>query len=135
MHIIRAADLANGLAGASIEGIGKVERIVGTEAKDFYGKLYGRTGIIFIHAYWLRQGETTPSGDHIDVWNGYRSSTKWLMECLLARLLFQVRESQGGVVLGREVAARLAPASEQAPCAISLPCWSPSRWPRSSPCS
>jgi hypothetical protein len=80
MHIIRAADLANGLSGASIEGIGKVERIVCTEAKDFYGKLYGRTGIIFIHAYWLRQGETTPSGDHIDVWNGYRSSTKWLME-------------------------------------------------------
>ena len=65
MHIIRAADLANGLCRRVHRGIGKVERIVGTEAKDFYGKLCGRTGIIFIHAYWLRQGETTPSGDHI----------------------------------------------------------------------
>ena len=47
---------------------------------DFYGKLYGRTGIIYIQDYWKRHGETTPTGDHIDVWNGYRSSTKWLME-------------------------------------------------------
>ena len=30
--------------------------------------------------YWKRHGETTATGDHIDVWNGYRSSTKWLME-------------------------------------------------------
>jgi hypothetical protein len=80
MHIIRAADLARGLAGASIEGVGKVERITGTEAAHFYKKIFGRTGIIFLHAYWRRPGETTPSGDHIDVWNGYRSSTKWLME-------------------------------------------------------
>ena len=80
MHFIRAADLARALAGASIEGVGKVERITGMDAKDFYGKLYGRTGIIYIQDYWKRHGETTPTGDHIDVWNGYRSSTKWLME-------------------------------------------------------
>ena len=43
-------------------------------------KLFGRTGIIYIQDYWKRHGETTPTGDHIDVWNGYRSSTKWLME-------------------------------------------------------
>ena len=46
----------------------------------FYGKLYGRTGIIYIQDYWKRHGETVATGDHIDVWNGYRSSTKWLME-------------------------------------------------------
>ena len=80
MHIIRAADLARGLAGASIEGVGKVERITGTEASQFYKKIFGRTGIIYIQDYWKRHGETTPTGDHIDVWNGYRSSTKWLME-------------------------------------------------------
>ncbi len=80
MHIIRAADLARGLAGASIDGIGKVERITGTEAAHFYKKLFGRTGIIYIQDYWKRHGETTATGDHIDVWNGYRSSTKWLME-------------------------------------------------------
>jgi hypothetical protein len=79
-HIIRAADLARGLAGASIQGVGKVEKIVGTEASQFYKKLFGRTGIIYVQDYWKRSGETTPTGDHIDVWNGYRSSTKWLME-------------------------------------------------------
>jgi Type VI secretion system (T6SS), amidase effector protein 4 len=55
-------------------------RMVGTEASHFYKKLFGRTGIIYIQDYWKRHGETTPTGDHIDVWNGYRSSTKWLME-------------------------------------------------------
>jgi hypothetical protein len=57
-----------------------VERITGTEASHFYGKLYGRTGIIYIQDYWKRHGEATATGDHIDVWNGYRSSTKWLLE-------------------------------------------------------
>jgi hypothetical protein len=80
MHYIRAADLARGLANASIPGVEKVERITGTEASHFYQKLFGRTGIVYIQDYWRRHGETTPTGDHIDVWNGYRSSTKWLME-------------------------------------------------------
>jgi hypothetical protein len=79
-HFIRAADLARSLAGASIEGVSLVERITGTEAAHFYKKLFGRTGIIYIQDYWKRAGETTPTGDHIDVWNGYRPSTKWLME-------------------------------------------------------
>lgn len=33
----------------------------------------GRTGIIFFANYWKRDGEsTTPTGDHIDLWNGSR---------------------------------------------------------------
>jgi len=35
-------------------------------------KIKGRTGIIMFHAYWLRSGETVPSGGHIDLWNGSR---------------------------------------------------------------
>jgi Type VI secretion system (T6SS), amidase effector protein 4 len=80
MHFIRAADLARGLANASLPGVGKLERISGTEASQFYHKIFGRTGIIYLQDYWKRHGETTATGDHIDVWNGYRSSTKWLME-------------------------------------------------------
>ena len=80
MHTVRASELAQALAGASIEGVGRVVRITGADASHYYGKLYGRTGIIYIQDYWKRHGETTPTGDHIDVWNGYRSSTKWLME-------------------------------------------------------
>ena len=79
-HFIRAADLARALAGASIPGVAPVERITGTEAAHFYKKLFGRTGMIYIQDYWKRHGESVPTGDHIDVWNGYRSSTKWLME-------------------------------------------------------
>ena len=80
MRYVRAADLGRGLAGASIPGVGNVERITGTEASHFYHKIFGRTGMIYLQDYWRRHGETTPTGDHIDVWNGYRSSTKWLME-------------------------------------------------------
>ena len=57
-----------------------MQRISGTEASHFYKQIYGRTGIIYVKDYWKRHGETTATGDHIDVWNGYRSSTKWLME-------------------------------------------------------
>jgi hypothetical protein len=82
MHIIRAQSLADALAAARIDGLGKMEKIVGKDARDFYSKIYGRRGIIYIKDYWARANETqaNASGDHIDVWNGYRSSTKWLME-------------------------------------------------------
>lgn len=80
MHYFRAQDLANALASANIEGVGKVEKITGANAKDFYPKILGRTGIIYVKDYWRRAGEANATGDHIDVWNGYRSSTKWLME-------------------------------------------------------
>lgn len=80
MHYIRAQDLADALARANIAGLGKVERITGKDAAEFYGRLFGRTGIIYVKDYWRRSGESSPTGDHIDVWNGYRSSTKWLME-------------------------------------------------------
>lgn len=82
MHIIRAADLGRALAGASIPGIGPVQKITGTEAAQFYPKLFGRTGIIFLQDYWMRSTDRpgNPTGDHIDVWNGFRPSTKWLME-------------------------------------------------------
>ncbi len=82
MHYIRAQELANALANRSILGIGPVQRIRGQQAQDFYPELFGRTGIIFIKDYWQRSVDRagSPTGDHIDVWNGYRSSAKWLME-------------------------------------------------------
>jgi hypothetical protein len=80
LHIIRAADLARALARIELPGLGKLERITGKDAAEFYPRIFGRTGIIYLQDYWRRTGETNPTGDHIDVWNGYRSSTKWLME-------------------------------------------------------
>jgi hypothetical protein len=80
MHYIRAQELADAIASASITGAGPIEKVGGSEVAQFYPKLIGRTGMIYIKDYWRRTGETTPTGDHIDVWNGYRPSTKWLME-------------------------------------------------------
>ncbi len=82
MHFINAVALAHALAGAKIEGLGPVEKISGADATQFYPKIFGRTGIIFIQDYWHRSTDprNEPTGDHIDVWNGYRSSAKWLME-------------------------------------------------------
>jgi hypothetical protein len=81
MHIINAQQLANALLSAKIDGLGPRERYVGSEAAEFYPKIFGRTGIVFIQDYWRRASdEGRPTGDHIDVWNGYRSSAKWLME-------------------------------------------------------
>lgn len=82
MHFINANQLANSIARASIPGLGGVERIKGTDAAAFYPKLFGRTGVIYIQDYWHRSTDSpgNPTGDHIDLWNGYRSSAKWLME-------------------------------------------------------
>ena len=81
MHFINASQLANTINSANLPGFAPREKIVGTEAAHFYPKLFGRTGVIFIQDYWRRSTDKgRATGDHIDVWNGYRSSTKWLME-------------------------------------------------------
>lgn len=82
MHFINASQLASGIAGARFEGLGPIEKITGADARHFYPKLFGRTGVLYIHDYWYRTTDQpgNPTGDHIDVWNGYRSSAKWLME-------------------------------------------------------
>ncbi len=82
MHFIRATQLAERLASTRITGVGPVEKIVGKTTQDFYRKLYGRKGIIHIRDYWYRSTDKPgrPSGDHIDLWNGYRPTSKWLLE-------------------------------------------------------
>ncbi len=82
MHFINATALARAIARANIAGVGPLEKYSGEDAAKFYPKIFGRTGIMFIQDYWHRSGERgrQPTGDHIDIWNGYRSSSKWLME-------------------------------------------------------
>lgn len=82
MHFINASQFANSLVKASIAGLGPREIISGPDAATFYPKLFGRTGVIYINDYWYRSTDRTgqPTGDHIDIWNGYRPTSKWLME-------------------------------------------------------
>jgi len=82
MHFINASQLANAINRANLPGVGPREVFTGTDANQFYPKMFGRTGIMYIQDYWSRSTDRpgNPTGDHIDVWNGYRSSAKWLME-------------------------------------------------------
>ncbi|MEQ8826110.1 MAG: T6SS effector amidase Tae4 family protein [Filomicrobium sp.] len=82
MHYINATALARAIDRANLPGFGPKEVISGEQAEQFYPLLFGRTGVMFIKDYWQRSSDSAnfPTGDHIDVWNGYRSSAKWLME-------------------------------------------------------
>ncbi|MBX9926197.1 MAG: type VI secretion system amidase effector protein Tae4, partial [Hyphomicrobiaceae bacterium] len=66
MHIINASQLANAIRRANLPGVGPVEIMTGNDAKNFYPKIFGRTGIIYISDYWTRSTDAagTPTGDH-----------------------------------------------------------------------
>ena len=70
-HVLRAQELAAGLARKRISGIGTGKTLT---AKDFKSRIAGKTGIIFFKDYWQRStdAEGRPTGDHIDLWNGSR---------------------------------------------------------------
>lgn len=85
MHFIRAQQFADRLASRArvIDGLGPVEKLTGPDAANYANILYGRRGLMFMKDYWARRGEGTrgvKTGDHIDLWNGYRTTASWLME-------------------------------------------------------
>lgn len=93
MHILNAHPLANSIGAGRIPGVGPTQKLVGEKAADFYSELFGKKGIIFFLHYWHRSIKRTnpdgsvtwvkskvATGNHIDVWNGYRTSAAWLME-------------------------------------------------------
>ncbi len=82
LHTVNARQLADAIRRARLPGFGDMEVITGGDVANFYTRIFGRTGVIYIQDYWMRGDDRdgAPTGDHIDVWNGYRSSSKWLME-------------------------------------------------------
>lgn len=75
-----AEQLASWLKLQPFCGLPKVpEDITG---KHWDATIKGRKGILFFANYWKRDGETkTPTGDHIDLWNGVRltaSAANWV---------------------------------------------------------
>ncbi len=98
MFILNAQELANALSRSNIPGLGKVQKFTGDDASDFYNKMFGKKGIVFFKDYWRRSSDGgSPTGDHIDVWNGYRTSASWLME------YFSWLGYYGGYAKAREV--------------------------------
>jgi hypothetical protein len=45
--------------------------------KGFRRAIAARQGIAFFKDYWLREGEKSPTGDHIDLWNMDRLTPSW----------------------------------------------------------
>lgn len=74
-HVLAAEELANGLKQYPIPGIKKHVKVDPTEFKS---KLRSKKGIIFFKDYWQRTNNgkqesfRNRSGDHIDLWNGFR---------------------------------------------------------------
>lgn len=82
LHCVNARQLADALRRAKLAGFGQMEIFAGGDVDNFYARIFGRTGILYIQDYWMRidDKEGHPTGDHIDLWNGYRSTAAWLME-------------------------------------------------------
>jgi hypothetical protein len=67
-HTLRALEFAEGLQRGLFSNIGTTE--VYKVGHPWLTKLAGRTGVVFFHNYYNRQGNDTGplTGDHIDFW-------------------------------------------------------------------
>jgi hypothetical protein len=63
---IRAEELASWLKLQHFDGVLGAVDITGENWQD---KIKGKRGIVSFANYWTRDGEKTPTGDHIDLWN------------------------------------------------------------------
>ena len=84
MHFLYQRQLAEALRKSRPPGFGETELIAGEDVANFHVMLLGRTGVLYVRDYWQRPTdiEGRPTGDLIDLWNGYRTSDAWLMEWL-----------------------------------------------------
>ena len=74
-HILRAQEFADALKQRRPDSFDKARSL---PVKDFKRHIAGKKGIIFFKDYALRRTDpiNKPTGDHIDLWNGWRM-TKW----------------------------------------------------------
>lgn len=81
MHTIRANELARALEVTKMPGMRPVRKMTDPkQINEFFSHIPTKPGIIYIKGYWQRPGETGMQGDHIDVWNGYRTAVKPLAQ-------------------------------------------------------
>lgn len=84
MHVIRARELALALGAMSqsnrLPGFKKVEKIEGAAVKSFFERLPGRQGILYISGYYRKSGEEALNGEHIDFYDGTRTTAKPLSQ-------------------------------------------------------
>ncbi|MEZ5774483.1 MAG: T6SS effector amidase Tae4 family protein [Hyphomicrobiaceae bacterium] len=93
MHTLNAQQMGDAISRLRYDNLSPVEKLTGADAAGFYTKIINRRGFIFFKDYWARSvaikgpagttewvHEKSPTGDHVDLWNGYRTSANWLME-------------------------------------------------------
>ena len=84
-YAIRAEELASWLRTQAPISLGLRYRLI--TGSDWQEKIKGQTGIVAFKDYWVREGEMTPSGDHIDLWNGSRLTASGFAGSVVTALL------------------------------------------------
>ncbi|MGR4867801.1 type VI secretion system amidase effector protein Tae4 [Variovorax sp. LARHSF232] len=69
---VLASEMADWLRLKPMASMGTPENITG---KNWQEKIKGRTGIVAFKNYWIRVGQSAPSGGHIDLWKGSRMTS------------------------------------------------------------
>ena len=83
MHTIRTEELATNLEKNLFRGLRAPIKMRGDSVSDFFKKIPTPPGIIYIKNYWTPSGQRYPTGDHIDLWNGYRTTAKPLINSVM----------------------------------------------------
>jgi Type VI secretion system (T6SS), amidase effector protein 4 len=91
---VRATELADWLKQQAIQGINPfAEKITG---ENWQSQINGRSGIVYFSNYWARPGEAaSPTGDHIDLWNGHRLTASGFEGTVVTLLRFGLGVSSG----------------------------------------
>jgi hypothetical protein len=87
-HTIRAQELADWLS-TNLSGA------VVLKGEEFLDYIDGKTGIVFFQNYWKREGEETPTGDHIDLWDGNEMGSYGAVRTWIRTTMPWVGESMG----------------------------------------
>jgi hypothetical protein len=89
-----AEDLAAWLKAQHIAGISSPP--INITGEKWEEKIKDKTGIVFFANYWLRPKETkSPTGDHIDLWNGSRLTASGLRGVVVTLLRFGLGVNSG----------------------------------------
>lgn len=91
---IRAEELSSWLKSQRIAGM--VSPPVDITGENWQDSIKGKTGIVFFANYWARAGEArSPTGDHIDLWNGSRLTASGLEGAMVTVLRFGLGVNSG----------------------------------------
>lgn len=91
---IRATEMAAWLKTQHIDGMAASP--VNVTGENWQDTIKGKSGIVYFADYWAREGgEKTPTGDHIDLWNGSRMTASGFEGTVVTLLRFSLGVNAG----------------------------------------